>query len=1381
MKKILFFAALMLGMVSCQTGPEGLDVIVGGEQEVMLNVSLPESTRSASSTGFDFTDFENNGKYDLRFILEIAYNETVVRTVKTSKTTSATFPVRLAPGRNYTFTVWADLVNEGSQADLYYNILSQNKANNESVLENIMINIDEWTPNVEARDAYTYTDTFKFGENPEKLKMKLTRPFAKVRVVSTDIAEVRKFDIEPKSATVAYNTVLYTAFNAVEGTVVTTETVANKSHSFAYEDVNTYDEAEGQFTVFTDYIFVPENGTVQFNLNVYADETHGGLIKENSFNTAIPVETNKVTSIVGDVLTEGGNVSITVDSEHGEKETINFVDTAESLQEAINAIEDNKSGNITLGGDINLDDLLGAGILATRAEKQYGLLIPAGKSVVLDLNGNRIFQTKECTANYAMIVNKGNLTITDNSVAKNGSISFKDTGAGDPTFGWGSYTLRNEGTLVVENGTIEHLGEQDAHMICAIFQYSGSSIINGGTISTPAYRSARLWSGDMTINGGTFEGQLWLQAVDSTSNLTINGGTFAPRGGDSSSVFVTNNQYNVAFAVTGGYFTTKIGMSKPFGCITGGEFTTAAKENTNASLVHSDYQFVEGKNGTWVVSMKPAVAKIGEVEYTSLNKAVAAVKDGETITLVADELFTENNYFDNGGWKDGLGYAGDQSFTIDLGGYTVSQNGALNDYLLWFKNAGSKANTITIKNGTLDAGTTAYCALCTASSHDNLLTINLEDVTLINNISNGSTVKVRAGSVVNVKAGTKIIGKNSYLGIENWKATVNIYDGAEIYMNGTSSYNGCLVGVGGNGTTNVYGGYGKGVKGGFIAMTSGGTINVSGGEWIANTDGTVGDNSNLYILTAQSNKYESGFAGPSIINVTGGTLRGGMDAWVLNNIEGEKAELNISGGNFNVDPTRWLADYYSANKNEDNTWTVAISEENKLRKVLAEGGKITLNEDITIADKLVVTATTAIEVDGNDKTITYTGSGASARAIDVPSSTEGANVTLKNLTIDCTSDYCQRGLNYNTNGNFVLDNVTVKGKNVTYAINLPGSAIGANVTINNSSLTGNIALNVWGKNAKVTANNSNFTSVDNATHENYSAIALNNDGTTIADGAVITINGGTITALDENNNPSNACRNATNTGIITISDSTEVIGSYTSPVAIVTYGGNEFYSCDTLQRAINKAVETNAVAVRLIKNVEVTEPVTIPANSTVTIELNGHNIINTTASETFGEGEGIIAYGKLTIKGEGTVQASTMAVWARGNNGAEVNIYGGTFKGCAEGYAKGGRSVVYASSGNTINIYDGTFQALAADKTSYADKTNGVYAALNIADNNGYINVYGGSFYKQNPAAPGTEPKAWNETHPNGFVAEGYGAVLDGDLYNVVKGNFGNSEVVDQL
>ena len=228
-------------------------------------------------------------------------------------------------------------------------------------------------------------------------------------------------------------------------------------------------------------------------------------------------------------------------------------------------------------------------------------VIPAGKTLTLNLNGHSIRGVKACKESFQMINNKGTLIITGN-----GTISFKDNGAGDPSYGWGSYTIRNEGTLIVENGTIEHLGVQDfaTHMICAIFQYSGSTTINGGTISTPNYRSARLWKGDMTINGGDFKGQLWVQAVDNTAKLIINGGTFAPSPGDGSSVYITNAGYDVAFAVTGGYFYTKIGCydaNALAGAITGGTFTEPAKTSTNAALLATGYQFVANGNGTYSV------------------------------------------------------------------------------------------------------------------------------------------------------------------------------------------------------------------------------------------------------------------------------------------------------------------------------------------------------------------------------------------------------------------------------------------------------------------------------------------------------------------------------------------------------------------------------------------------------------------------------------------------------------------------------------------------------------------------------------------------------------------------------------------------------------
>ncbi len=271
-----------------------------------------------------------------------------------------------------------------------------------------------------------------------------------------------------------------------------------------------------------------------------------------------------------------------------------------SLAEAIAAAQD--SDTVTLLSDIELAQTI---------------TVANGKKITLDLNGKTISQEKACSESYQMINNKGNLTITGE-----GKISFKDTGAGDPNFGWGSYTIRNEGTLVVENGTIEHLGEQNVtgqsvkHMYCAIFQYSGSSTINGGVISTPTYRSVRLWKGDMTINDGTFDGQLWVQCVDDTSNLTINGGSFGPNGNDGSSVFIgnvttTGTVHTAEMNVTGGTFATKIGANNVDAItgqkIIGGTYTETAVNGTNAGLLAEGYEFVQNDEGTYSVTEKAEV------------------------------------------------------------------------------------------------------------------------------------------------------------------------------------------------------------------------------------------------------------------------------------------------------------------------------------------------------------------------------------------------------------------------------------------------------------------------------------------------------------------------------------------------------------------------------------------------------------------------------------------------------------------------------------------------------------------------------------------------------------------------------------------------------
>ena len=445
-----------------------------------------------------------------------------------------------------------------------------------------------------------------------------------------------------------------------------------------------------------------------------------------------------------------------------------------------------------------------------------------------------------------------------------------------------------------------------------------------------------------------------------------------------------------------------------------------------------------------VAAVVDGEGKIIKKYATTLNAAVAAVADGGTIVLVANEIFTENNRTHNSGsWYDGLYYIGDKSFTIDLRGFTISQNGAVNDYLLNFKNDGLKANTITLKNGTIDAGASAYCAICTSTASTQKITINLENINVINNNSNGSTIKVRGDAVLNVNAGTVITGKNSYLGIECVASTVNIYDGAKIYMNGTSSYNGCLVGACGGGTVNVYGGYGKGVKGGFIAMTSGGTINISGGEWIANTNGAVGNNSNVYVLTAQNNKNESGYVGASIINVSGGTFRGGMDAWVLNDANTEKAELNISGGNFNANPSSYVADGYVAVEESDGTYKVVkktfiMNDSNKTAVIYNLEGLKEFAEAVNGGnnfDDWTITLAADIDLAGEAWTPIGTSTNPFCGMFD------GDNHTISNLVINGDKTYVSGGNNDNYKGLFGY----MKGGN---------NAGIKNVTIQNAKVTG---------------------------------------------------------------------------------------------------------------------------------------------------------------------------------------------------------------------------------------------------------------------------------------------------------------------------------------
>ena len=299
------FLALVLGVVSCQTEPEGFDVNMGGEQEVLINVSLPEETRADSAEG-GITNVIASDDYTIRYIFQV-YNakgdEFKAPVYEYTDDTSVSFPVRLVPGRDYRFVVWADIVEKDTKADLHYNT---------AYFPAISLN-QTWVAMDETRDAYTVSELVTNFHSGKPITLTLKRPLAKLRVITTDMAEL--LGLTPESATVTYNTPHYNTFNALNSAVGDSK-VSGCEHA-NYTIKGDYETTNGK-VLFTDYFFA-DNEVVNFHMSVKMSD---GEAVERSFTTDIPVKRNYLTTIKGNILTDGNNIVVNV--EEGFDEEIEY-------------------------------------------------------------------------------------------------------------------------------------------------------------------------------------------------------------------------------------------------------------------------------------------------------------------------------------------------------------------------------------------------------------------------------------------------------------------------------------------------------------------------------------------------------------------------------------------------------------------------------------------------------------------------------------------------------------------------------------------------------------------------------------------------------------------------------------------------------------------------------------------------------------------------------------------------------------------------------------------------------------------------------------------------------------------------------------------------
>ena len=312
MKKILLSAAAAAMMLaSCQE--ETFDTISSSDEVVVsLNASTPEAIALTRAYGDETNSAKgaltnvNWDNYNLRYVLEIwdAEGENLVKERMTEEKDvpqDATFNIRITPGHTYKFVLWADVIDADGKS--HYDITD---------LKNILVD-DHACINDESHDAYTLVKNITVTDDTKET-LTLTRPFGKIRVVTTDLKEL-KLGSKPQAVKVAYNATRPAAYNAFTGEVSgELSTVEHTAKLAKNTYIDGHDAADENQTLFVDYILATnEQKPVNFELTAYEDEDMTKAIRTYKFDTDIPVQRNYLTTIMGNVLTTATEFTITID------------------------------------------------------------------------------------------------------------------------------------------------------------------------------------------------------------------------------------------------------------------------------------------------------------------------------------------------------------------------------------------------------------------------------------------------------------------------------------------------------------------------------------------------------------------------------------------------------------------------------------------------------------------------------------------------------------------------------------------------------------------------------------------------------------------------------------------------------------------------------------------------------------------------------------------------------------------------------------------------------------------------------------------------------------------------------------------------------------
>lgn len=354
-----------------------------GMVDVVMSTSLPQGlqTYGVNSAEGGLKNLEDKG-YTVRYIMEIYPEGSTTKVQRMIKYVpisvdgtyrSTSFQTRLLASK-YKFVFFADIVREvnstlyplpeGITAPYYYNryfVSNTNedsdklyrpiKGNNyvEGDLQNICAstnaNTEVQNPSTEMYDAYSCTEPVDLRNDPIQQEFVLKRPFAKLRLIATDVNQLLATPDWSKCSVKIIDSNIPTGYNALTGESKNIGEAGYWNGGALATTNETYSNEDGaERTVGVFYLPVPTNSqNLTFSINI-SDASGKELATGIELEVEnVPLVGNKLTTIKGNLLSKNAVVNVRIDDEFEKDTEGNIDETIIEIGKEASTVEELKS------------------------------------------------------------------------------------------------------------------------------------------------------------------------------------------------------------------------------------------------------------------------------------------------------------------------------------------------------------------------------------------------------------------------------------------------------------------------------------------------------------------------------------------------------------------------------------------------------------------------------------------------------------------------------------------------------------------------------------------------------------------------------------------------------------------------------------------------------------------------------------------------------------------------------------------------------------------------------------------------------------------------------------------------------------------------------